>query len=109
MKQTKKLTRSNTNRIFFGVLGGIADYLGWNANVLRVIYILLILISAKVTLGAAVVVYFIIAWIMPAPKNSAFTAFRSFAEQASGATTNNTTPEGRKEIHAVEVDEKDEK
>ncbi|MDN5945435.1 MAG: PspC domain-containing protein, partial [Lactiplantibacillus plantarum] len=38
----QKLTKSN-NRVFAGVLGGIAEYLNWNANVLRVLYVILTL------------------------------------------------------------------
>ncbi len=37
----KKFHRSNTNRRVAGVIGGIAEYLGWDANVMRIIYVIL--------------------------------------------------------------------
>ncbi|MFC6180818.1 PspC domain-containing protein [Lactiplantibacillus daowaiensis] len=33
--------RSNRNRVFAGVIGGIADHYGWNADLARVIYVLI--------------------------------------------------------------------
>lgn len=41
MAEKKKFARSRTNRLIGGVLGGIAGYFGWNANLLRVIYVLI--------------------------------------------------------------------
>ncbi|GAY72899.1 MULTISPECIES: PspC domain-containing protein [Lentilactobacillus] len=37
------LHRSRTNRVFAGVLGGIAEKFGWNANVLRALWSVLTL------------------------------------------------------------------
>ncbi|MFC6259956.1 PspC domain-containing protein [Levilactobacillus fujinensis] len=37
----KRFVRSRTNRLVGGVLGGIAEYFGWNANLLRIIYVLI--------------------------------------------------------------------
>ena len=34
----KRLYRNMKNKIFGGVLGGVATYLGWNANILRLLY-----------------------------------------------------------------------
>lgn len=33
--------RSATDRVFGGVLGGIAEHFDWNANVTRVLYVIL--------------------------------------------------------------------
>ncbi|KIO97253.1 PspC domain-containing protein [Levilactobacillus brevis] len=41
MAEKKRLVRSRTNRLIGGVLGGIAEYFDWNANLLRVIYVLI--------------------------------------------------------------------
>lgn len=41
----KKLVRSKNNRVFAGVLGGIAGYFGWRANVLRWGFVLVLLIG----------------------------------------------------------------
>lgn len=39
----KGLYRSKTNRVFTGVLGGIAERFGWNANTLRIVWSILTL------------------------------------------------------------------
>ncbi|ARN91436.1 PspC domain-containing protein [Levilactobacillus brevis] len=38
-----KIKRSRNNRVFAGVIGGIAENYDWNANVLRVIWVILTL------------------------------------------------------------------
>jgi phage shock protein PspC (stress-responsive transcriptional regulator) len=40
MEGKKRLARSR-NRMIAGVCGGIADYLGWDPTVVRIVYILL--------------------------------------------------------------------
>ena len=37
----KKLYRSRDNRIFFGVCGGLGEYLNIDANLLRIIFVVL--------------------------------------------------------------------
>ena len=44
-----------------GVCGGIAEYLGWDATIVRVIFTLLVFSS----FGTMVLIYFILALIMP--------------------------------------------
>lgn len=59
----KKLYRSTTNKIFGGVFGGLAVYLGWNANIMRLFYIAL----ACVSYFWPLTVLYLIAWmIIPA-------------------------------------------
>jgi phage shock protein C len=45
MEKKKKLVRSN-NRIFGGVLGGVAEYFGVDATMVRVCYVTLSILSA---------------------------------------------------------------
>lgn len=59
----KKLYRSATDRKICGVLGGLAEYLGMDATVLRIIYVLLSLF----VLGAPIIIYLVMALIMPEP------------------------------------------
>jgi phage shock protein PspC (stress-responsive transcriptional regulator) len=40
------LHRSTKQKIFGGVCGGIAEWLGWNATTVRVIYVLVSILSA---------------------------------------------------------------
>lgn len=60
---SRRLTLSN-NKVIAGVCGGIADYLGLDATLVRVGYVLLSILSAAFP---GIVVY-IIAWILM-PKN----------------------------------------
>lgn len=45
MAYSKPLRRSLVNRQMAGVCGGIAEYLGWDPTVVRVIYVLLSIFS----------------------------------------------------------------
>ncbi|MBC6162959.1 PspC domain-containing protein [Listeria booriae] len=59
----KKLRRSRSDRKIGGVFGGLSDYLGIDATVLRVIYVILIIISWKTMIG--VIAYIIALFIIP--------------------------------------------
>ena len=56
-----KLKRSKTDKWLAGVCGGIAEFLGWNSTLIRILYIIFIIIS----FGTALLVYFVMAMIMP--------------------------------------------
>jgi phage shock protein C len=63
--EQKRLTRSY-NRVIGGVCGGIAEFIGWDATLVRVIYVLLSIFSA----GFPGILVYIILWIvMPAYEN----------------------------------------
>ncbi len=55
----KRLYRSRTNVMLAGVCGGVADYLGIDATIVRVIWALLALS------GTGVLAYLICALVMP--------------------------------------------
>jgi phage shock protein C len=57
----KRLTKSE-NRMLSGVCGGIAEYLGWDATLVRVVYALLSLCSAGFP---GLLIYIILAILMP--------------------------------------------
>ncbi|MHB9055636.1 MAG: PspC domain-containing protein [Paludibacteraceae bacterium] len=61
MESKKKLTRSK-NKILAGVCGGLAEYFGIDATLVRIIYVLVSIISAAFP-GA--IVYLILMLIMP--------------------------------------------
>lgn len=63
----KKLVRSKNNRVFAGVLGGIADYFGWHANVLRWGFVLVLLIGIFAAYSSIllILVYALAAVMMP--------------------------------------------
>ena len=56
----KKLTKSN-NKMLSGVLAGIAEYLGWDVTVVRVVYLFMTLFTAF----AGVIVYLLLMIVMP--------------------------------------------
>ncbi len=60
--QHKKLYRSNTDKIWAGVCGGLAEYLHIDANFLRLIWVLIVILTGLVP---GVLVYLIAIAIVP--------------------------------------------
>jgi phage shock protein C len=60
---TGQLTRSKSDRMIAGVCGGLARWLGWDPTAVRVLYVLLSICSAAFP---GMIVYVILALIMPA-------------------------------------------
>lgn len=61
LNQHKQLIRSQQNKKLLGVCGGIAEYMGWDATVVRLVTVLA-LIPLHLTV---VLAYIILAAIMP--------------------------------------------
>ena len=59
------LYRSNRSSIIAGVIGGIAERFGWNANLVRIIFILVSVLSAAFP---GILVYIILWFVMPKKK-----------------------------------------
>ncbi|HEX9733806.1 MAG TPA: PspC domain-containing protein [Thermoanaerobaculia bacterium] len=53
------LTRSKTNRVLAGVCGGIAEWLGWDPTMVRILYVVLSILSVAFP---GIIVY-VILWI----------------------------------------------
>jgi phage shock protein PspC (stress-responsive transcriptional regulator) len=62
--QERRLRRSR-DAIIAGVCGGIAEYLGWPAGRVRVIYVLVSLLSAAFP---GILVYLLLWFLMPGPE-----------------------------------------
>ena len=60
MNNGKKLRKSSTDKKIFGVCGGIAEYFGIDSTIVRIIWTILTFIW-----GSGVILYFIVALIMP--------------------------------------------
>ncbi|MFA5669080.1 MAG: PspC domain-containing protein [Balneolaceae bacterium] len=56
-----KLRKSKKDKLFLGVCGGIAEYLGWDPTIVRIIYAVL----GVGSYGIAILFYFILAVVMP--------------------------------------------
>ncbi len=64
MAEGKRLRRSN-DKIIAGVCGGLAEYLGWPSGRVRLLYFLVSVLSAAFP---GTLVYIIMWFVMPAPK-----------------------------------------
>ena len=60
------LYRSNNSKMIAGVMGGIAERFGWNANALRLIFILVSVLSA----GFPGILIYLILWFVIPKQNS---------------------------------------
>ena len=55
---TRRLTRSSSDKWIGGVCGGLAEYFGWNANLIRPLFVLSCLLP-----GPQFIVYLVL-WIV---------------------------------------------
>jgi phage shock protein PspC (stress-responsive transcriptional regulator) len=56
----KRLHRSLTDKKIAGVCGGIAEYLGWDSTLVRLLWLILTLLG-----GSGVLIYIILWIVMP--------------------------------------------
>lgn len=56
-----KLTKSTANKMIAGVCAGIAEYFEWDATLVRILFI----VGAFIFLGSTILLYLILAVIMP--------------------------------------------
>ena len=54
------LRRSRKHRIIAGVCGGIADWLGWDVTLVRILYVIVSVVSA----GFPGILAYIILWVL---------------------------------------------
>ena len=59
---SKKLYRSTTDRKLTGVLGGVAEYLGMDATLIRIIFVLLLIFTGFMPMG---LIYLVAIFVMP--------------------------------------------
>jgi phage shock protein PspC (stress-responsive transcriptional regulator) len=62
MSNGKRLRRSRRHRMLGGVCGGIADWLGWDPTLVRILYILVSVLSAAFP---GIIVYIVLWILMP--------------------------------------------
>jgi phage shock protein PspC (stress-responsive transcriptional regulator) len=56
------LRRSRQNRMIAGVCGGLAEWLGWDPTVVRVLYVVVSALSAAFP---GIIAYIVLAMVMP--------------------------------------------
>ena len=62
MNEPRTLSRSRHDRVFAGVMGGIARRFGWNSTLVRVLYVILSIVSAAFP---GIIVYLILWLLIP--------------------------------------------
>ena len=64
-----KLHRSYNNRIIAGVMGGIAEYLGWSPFLTRLLFVIISCASVAVP---GILVYLVLWFVMPNAQSSSY-------------------------------------
>jgi phage shock protein C len=62
-----ELTRSKSDRMIAGVCGGLARWLGWDSTAVRILYVLISIFSVGFP---GMIVYLILALVMPTDESS---------------------------------------
>jgi phage shock protein C len=78
----KRLYRSNTDKVFAGILGGLGEYLDIDPTILRLIYILIAILTGLVP----AIIGYVIAYLIVPPKP------RSHATEVHYTETPKQTP-----------------
>lgn len=69
MPKLIKLHRSKNNRMIAGVMGGIAEYLGWSPTITRLAFFIISTLSAAVP---GIFIYFVLWIVMPMATPSSY-------------------------------------
>jgi phage shock protein C len=62
MTSSNQLRRSSSDRMIAGVCGGLAEWLGWDPTVVRVLYVAVSALSAAFP---GIIAYVVLALVMP--------------------------------------------
>lgn len=57
----RRLTKSEEQKMLFGVCGGLAEYFGLDATLVRLVFVFLTIIGV----GSPILIYIILAFMMP--------------------------------------------
>ncbi|MGL1887997.1 MAG: PspC domain-containing protein [Reichenbachiella sp.] len=57
-----RILKRSSDKVFAGVLGGVADYLGWDPTILRLAYVLMTVMSIGFP---GIIVYLVLWFLMP--------------------------------------------
>lgn len=64
-----KLHRSRNNRILAGVMGGIAEYVGWSPFWVRLLFVIISSLSAAVP---GILIYIVLWFVMPKANSNSY-------------------------------------
>jgi phage shock protein PspC (stress-responsive transcriptional regulator) len=57
----KKIKKSINDKMLAGVCGGLAEYLGWDSTIIRVLFV----VCALIGVGSPILIYLILAIVFP--------------------------------------------
>lgn len=100
----RKLTKSNSNIVISGVLGGLGEYLNLDPTILRVIFIIICFFGA----GTPAFIYFLFMLIMPSGRGSNKSGRDQYQRYHNYHDTTSSQSSGRpkrKEAEKVKDDE----
>lgn len=69
MATLAKLHRSKNNRMIAGVMGGIAEYVGWSPMWVRLLFVIISSLSAAVP---GILIYIVLWIVMPNASNQSY-------------------------------------
>lgn len=96
-----KLERSRKDRIISGVCGGMAEYFGIDAVIIRILFVVLILIN----FFQGILLYIVLAIIMPEAEKAGISAGQTGVEEAGGTLEPaGEAVEGKEIVAQPEVD-----
>ncbi|MGM5484708.1 MAG: PspC domain-containing protein [Nanobdellota archaeon] len=84
----KKLTRSREDRVIAGVCGGLAEYFGTSSAMIRLIWILILVVSA----GTGLIAYIIAAVVIPEKEESKKSAGKRSGKKSASESNDNNGP-----------------
>ncbi|WEV45390.1 PspC domain-containing protein [Streptococcaceae bacterium ESL0687] len=71
----KRLTKSSTDRVWSGVLGGISEYFGLDSTWVRIAYVALSVVSSGFP---GITLYILLSIIIPKDSNSNYRSYNGF-------------------------------
>ncbi|MHA8138245.1 PspC domain-containing protein [Lactobacillaceae bacterium Scapto_B20] len=95
--KAKKFMKSRNNRVLTGVLGGIAEYFGFNARYLRIAYVILTLLLIHTVIP--ILAYLALTVFMPNDDSQPTSSFNNFF---GGENQAQRSKPDRKILHDVE-------
>jgi phage shock protein C len=77
MPKPRQLTRSE-DRIIGGVCAGLAEFVGWQPNAVRALYVFVSIMSAAFP---GILAYLVLWWVMPPPSDRSSFRLEDFRRQ----------------------------
>lgn len=97
----RRLTKSRKNVVITGTLGGIAEYFGIDATIVRIIYVLL----SFGLIGSPIILYIVMALLIPAGNSSDSNYGHSNPYYSSNQRTGSSQKKERKQAEKVDDDD----